>query len=188
MVKKLGQKCSYCNPNSATAKRAKKEEKAVAQLLQDHGLVFQREVHISYSCLTSSAKRFARLDFVLELPRKRVVIEVDENQHKSCEYDIKCELSRMSYVMAAIACAQNVRNTLWIRFNPNAYTVDGVTVHVRKKQRYAQLLQVLDTYVPCRPMEVLYMYYDTADDGFPTICQESGYNQAMKNLLIKPLF
>ena len=122
-----------------------------------------------------------------ELADKRVLLEVDEQQHKSDSYSLRCDNARMSYVMTAIACyesaetsvaapnatgegertpkrrkttTESLRPTLWLRFNPNAYRVDGIRLHVPKKVRYARLLHVLQNYVPSKTTEIMYMYFD----------------------------
>ena len=115
-----------------------------------------------------------------------MLLEVDEQQHKNDGYSLRCDNSRMSYVMTAIACSESdekgvaapnapeewerpvkrrkttgsLRPTLWLRFNPNAYRDDGIRVHVPKKVRYARLLHILQTYVPNKTTEIMYMYFD----------------------------
>jgi hypothetical protein len=183
-VQKQGLRCSYCRPESATAKWAKKEEQKVTQLLQDAGLVFQAEVHIHYRCIDSDAKRFARLDFVLELPHKRVILEVDERQHKDVTYEVSCDLSRMCFVMSAIACDQNVRPTVWIRFNPNGFTVDGVGQRVSRKRKNDRLLALIQDTVVFEGTRLIYMYYDyDTQKGLPTICQDPAYDPKVKAML-----
>ena len=145
-------------------------------------MIFERERRISYECITSDHKKFARLDFLIERPDKRVILEIDERQHKDVGYEIKCDLSRMTYVMAAIACTDNVRPTLWIRFNPNGYSVDGYPVRTRKKAKYAKLLSVIKDTKPLDGTQVIYMYYDT-EGGFPVICKDSSYSARMKAML-----
>jgi hypothetical protein len=175
-VKKIGNKCSYCNPNSALAKRSKKEEAAVATALAD--FVFQRETHISYSCISSDDKKFARLDFLLETVHHRVILEVDEHQHKEVSYSIECDLSRMLYVLSAIKCSQNDRPVLWIRFNPHAYSVDGVRQKTSRRDRYRALVETLR-----QPRDerfvLLYMYYDVRE-GRPTILDDPDFHADVK--------
>ena len=89
-VNKLGMRCMTCTPDSKVAKRAKKEEEALTEMLLEAGFVFQREQHIHYSCFTSrDQKKFARLDFLIECKDKRVILECDEHQHKNQSYPIE---------------------------------------------------------------------------------------------------
>lgn len=177
-VHKLGFKCSYCRPDSATAKRSKKEEEAVAKVLNDAGIIYQREVQIHYGCNMNTKKQFARLDFVIEGPQRRVILEVDERQHQDTTYNIECDLSRMMYVMSAISLDDNDRPTFWIRFNPNAFKVDGKTKRVPKKIRYTRLIDLIRG----TDVGVVYMYYDVSG-GNPCITQDPLYSTSMKALL-----
>ena len=165
-------------------KRAKKDEETVADILKD--FVYQREIHINYNCINSDDKHFARLDFVLELPTKRVILEVDERQHHDVVYEVKCDLARMLHVMAAIACSRNDRPTVWIRFNPDVFKVDGQTVKIPKKRKYQQLLSVLQDTTEFSGIRILYMYYDVTNK-MPTICMDPSYDQQVKSMLSPPI-
>ena len=95
-------------------------------------------------------------------------------------------VSRMTYVMAAIACNDNTRPTLWIRFNPNAFSVDGQRVRVSKKRKLARLINVIENCELKNDTEVLYMYYDV-ENGVPKITTDCMYPAAMKMLVGKPI-
>ena len=180
-VRKLGLRCSCCRPASATAKRAKKKENRVCAALEEAGILLHREVRISYSCIDSNNKRFARLDVVIECENHRVILEIDEQQHKNEGYSVACDMARMTHVMAAIACTSNIRRTRWIRFNPDAYKVDGVLRRTRMKQRHAALVDAIHS-GPDRDFELLYMYYDV-DDGQPTIVSDPQYEERFKHIV-----
>jgi hypothetical protein len=183
-VRKLGRKCSYCSPCSATAKYAKKEELAVAKALDEAQIPYQREVRINYNCFSSGSKRWAMLDFVIELPDKRVIGEVDENQHNSVGYNIQCDLARMTHVMAAIACEDNTRPTLWIRFNPNAFSVDGERVRITKKKKLSTLVEMIKNHSMTKHTEIMYMYYDADARGVPLITKDTAYSKSIQSLVV----
>jgi hypothetical protein len=152
-------------------------------MLVDAGIFFDREVHIDYRCFNSDTKHFARLDFVMELEDRRVVLEVDENQHKDSSYQVDCDLSRMMYVITAIMSGQNAqRPTEWIRFNPNAFTVDGVYNRVSKKSKLATLRRHLQQRTTSSGTWLTYMFYDV-QCGVPTICSDPSYNTHVKSLI-----
>jgi len=174
IVRKSGQRCATCTPTSASAKRAHKEEEAVAKVLDAAGVLYQREVRIDFSCFTSH-KKFARLDFVCEQKDRRVILEVDERQHTDQSYSIGCDVSRMLDVVAALVCDDNTRPTLWLRFNPNAYKVDGVRVHTSKKERYRWLLEILTAPTHAPSLVVRYMYYDVRQ-GRPVVTYDPDYS------------
>jgi very-short-patch-repair endonuclease len=143
-------------------------------------------VHIDYKCIDSEDKRYARLDFVLELPHKRLILEVDERQHQDVAYEVSCDLARMMFVTSAIACSRNVRPTQWIRFNPNGFKVDEETVRVPKKRKYQQLLSVIQDTTEFSGVRISYMYYDVTNK-MPTICMDSSYDPKVKEMLSAPI-
>jgi len=57
-----------------------------------------------------------------------------------------------------------------VRFNPDAYHVDGELVRKPWVERAAALATLIRTFVPRKPptMEIVYMYYDTVA-GKPAI-------------------
>jgi hypothetical protein len=150
-------------------------------MLLTHGVVFQREVRIDYRCITSGGKHNARIDMVAELPDKRVMFEVDEYQHKRVAGSIACDLARLTNVMSAVACDNNARPTLWVRFNPNAFKVDGTTKRVPRRERYAALIAAMRLPVS-RPLTILYMYYDM-QQGEPVITSDPDFAPGIKPLL-----
>jgi hypothetical protein len=150
-------------------------------MLLANGIVFQREIRIDYNCISSGGKTNARLDMVAELLDKRVILEIDEYQHKRVSGSIACDLARLTNVMAAVACDNNSRPTLWIRFNPNAFKVDGTTKRVPRHVRYAALLAAMRLPVS-RPTTILYMYYDT-QQGEPVITSDPDFTLSITPLL-----
>ena len=143
--------------------------------------LFEREKRIEYSCITTE-KTCAKLDFYLVLSDKRVIIEVDEQQHTSSSYSIPCELARMTSIMAAMTCGDNLMPTLLIRFNPHAYSVDGERQKTPKKQRLQHLLEVISSHTLTQLFEVKYLYYDTSN-GWPAIVFDPDYSMAFRNYL-----
>jgi hypothetical protein len=144
---------------------AGQKEEAVANILKD--LVYQREVPINHRCIDSEDKRFARLDFVLELPHKRAIIEVDERQHLDVTYEVSSDLARMMFVTSAIK-------------------VDNKTVRVPKKRKYQQLLSVIQDTTEFSGVRISYMYYDVTNK-IPTICMDPSYDPKVKEMLSAPI-
>ena len=61
-----------------------------------------------------------RPDFVYERPSSVVVVEFDENQHKT--YALRCELARMAEVSLGYGgCPVH-----WVRYNPDSFRMNGV--------------------------------------------------------------
>ncbi len=67
--------------------------------------------------------------------------------------------------MESLSLGGNTLPVLFIRYNPNGYTVDGQLLRTSRKAREAQLVRFLSTGiqgVAHAPLTILYMYYDVA--------------------------
>ena len=135
--------------------------------------LFEREKRIEYSCITTE-KTCAKLDFYLVLSDKRVIIEVDEQQHTSSSYSIPCELARMTSIMAAMTCGDNLMPTLLIRFNPRARD--------KKPQKNSDPSEVIASHTLTQLFEVKYLYYDTSN-GWPAIVFDPDYSIEFRKYL-----
>ena len=89
-----------------------------------------------------------------------VLLEYDEQMHDS--YSKRCELVRMGEVGAGY----QGRPVHWLRFNPDAFKVGGVTRRTDKKERHTVLLKVLEGALELPDYENLitidYVCYDKA--------------------------
>ena len=157
----------------------KKKENRVCTYLTTAGFCLEREIHVAYSCFDTD-KSFSRIDAVLEYPGRdlRVLLEVDETQHDG--YTIACDVRRMNDTALAIRLAGTDASLLWVRFNPDAYSVDGERVRTPWVDRAAALATLLRTFEPRESgaMEIVYMYYDTVA-GMPAICSAAEYDPSM---------
>ena len=160
----------------------KKKETRVCNYLTEAGFCLEREIVISYKCFDTN-KSCSKIDAVLEYPGRdlRVLLEVDETQHK-CDknYGIACDVRRMNDTGLAIRLAGTEATLLWVRFNPDAYCVDGELVRKPCVERAAALATLIRTFVPRErgSMEIVYMYYDTVA-GKPAICSNAEYDQGI---------
>jgi len=103
---------------------------------------------------------------IYSFPGRRVIVSCDEHQHNRKGYTWKCEVARQfkiihSTTVASVHVPNNydIRPITWIRFNPNAFKVNGVTKRIRARDRYAMLLKEIYT----APEGFVYMFYDTED-------------------------
>jgi hypothetical protein len=163
--------------------RQKRTENHVMKFLDSVGIGYDREVHISYSCIDDTSKKSSRIDAVIECPERnlRILLEVDEHQH--CAYQVSCELAKMTDSTACIRLGGETQKLLWLRLNPDAYQVDGETVKTPKRDRYKVLEDVIRTYVPDRDMAVMYLYYST-QDGVPCVMSDVDYSDSFKDFVI----
>ena len=151
--------------------------------LTSMGIEFDEEVHISYRCIDATSKKFSRIDVVIDIPARnlRILLEIDETQHDADAWG--CDVVRMNDTTACVRMSGDTFNLLWLRFNPDAYKVDGVTARTRTVDRHAALKRVIDTYVPTRYMAVMYMYFDT-ERGVPCLLSHPEYPESFKDCVI----
>lgn len=79
--------------------------------------------HTRNKCIPNDCNIQRRPDYILYLPNHVIILEVDENQHKG--YDNECEASRLNEISTAL----NDVHTIYIRFNPDKYTLNGQRVN-----------------------------------------------------------
>ena len=130
---------------------------------------FKREKQIDFKCASMGTNgSFCRIDFVIGVPNGFVFLEVDENQHQY-GYDamMSCDMRRMSHVMESIAIelGERIPCIYWLRYNPNAWRVDGELQCVPKDVREAALLAWLSTFKSVAPLQIGYAFYDCEADG-----------------------
>jgi hypothetical protein len=124
--------CLYCNP---LAKReVLKKQNDVKEWLQANGYKI-----VSYDKrIDGGACGSDRPDFVLETSSGFfVVLEVDEYQHFS--YTPECENTRMINISQSLGGP-----TMFIRYNPDKYTVSKTKQNIRVSDRYKILKKWLD--------------------------------------------
>lgn len=137
--------------------RQKKSEQALASFLDENGIHYKREYHVSYSC---SGGTFARLDFLIIWKGILFIIEVDEDQHK--QYPILCDSIRPFKIQEAFSLAGNLLPIVFIRFNPDACRINGNLIKKSKQLRYGQLVDTILNWPTTitDKLRVIYMYYD----------------------------
>lgn len=98
-----------------------------------------------------------RPDVMYNFGTHAVVVEVDEDQH--AQYAPVCEHARMVQVQRDVGLP-----TVFVRFNPDRFSVKGVAVHVQHDERLHRLHRLLvglrRQHVLPAPLTILYMFYD----------------------------
>ena len=113
----FGNKIGYCArcsvymlPDAPTSRRFKTREMAVRDFLRatwpDCDITHDKRVEC----------HLYRPDFVFDMGSHTIVIEIDENQHKS--YDTSCDNKRLMSIFQGLGS----RPMVMIRFNPDSYT------------------------------------------------------------------
>ena len=145
--------CGVCNP-VAFAFRQRVKEMQVKNLLTANGFQFMHNV------IPNSTKcGLERPDFVMTENDHVVIVEVDEDQHKS--YEQSCEQTRMINITQSYGGMP----VFWIRYNPDAFKMNKSKRRkdVPKFQRERHLLEWI-RFAQNLTMTslglVVYLYYD----------------------------
>jgi hypothetical protein len=97
-----------------------------------------------------------RPDFLYDAVTHFIVVEVDEDQHDG--YDPDCERVRMINIVKSVGM-----RCVFVRYNPDAFHVDGRTIRVREKKRHDLLLKKIRECMTSPTSDVVYLYYDGAE-------------------------
>ena len=169
--------------------RKKKRENALMEYIKEHYTV-DREQQINNSCFESQ-KKFARVDGVIYFGNLTVIVECDENQHKFYNDSVSCEVARMNNVNTALLCSGNGADLkiLWLRVNPDGFTVDDVRRKVKQSEKFARVVDVIGRYQKDGfegQVGVIYMFYDT-EGGVPSITRDDAYSLHFKPYILETL-
>ena len=131
--------CSYCNPT--TRLREKTKEMGLKSFLENYyNVIHNQSVKIEGSCYNNFP------DFMIHLPDKTIIIECDENAHKS--YPNDCEIIRMNNIQFSLKS-----NVIWIRYNPDKKGIP-------QKTKQTILRSYIDYYTNSSVTnEIAYLFY-----------------------------
>ena len=137
VISKKGDVCRTCLP--VPAQQARSREARMAASLNE----WADQGHIPKYSLWNRRNPSAdpvqcggfRVDFVFELAESVLILEYDEGMH--ADRDRRCELVRQ----ANCSLGYGGRPVHWIRFNPDAFKVAGVTRTTTRKEREIELLK-----------------------------------------------
>lgn len=159
------------------------KEQQIAKCLDSEKIHHRREHQIIFDC-ENNRGRHARIDFVVDPPGRIIFLECDEYQH--VDYGVSCDVRRMTEVQETLAMGGNSMPIVWIRYNPDAFSVDGIRQKVPMKVRHAALVAKLSEFSVADnlpPMSVHYMFYDTVN-GQPEIFNDPSYADTFKELVV----
>jgi hypothetical protein len=178
---------TYCSPTKLVELQRrwqKKREELVLKYLDDNLELPEFVTHLQDDMTLDRSCNLYRPDRVYDCGTHYAVVEIDEGQHKDkgrgcvlgCE---GAELKRMHeiQVAAGLPC-------VFLRFNPDAYTVKGKVGSVNLQQRLVVLskwLQVCFTMRPTKPVyespaqykHLFYDEYQATDTTFQDVNDEA---------------
>jgi hypothetical protein len=153
--------CRYCDPETGNfvALAKQREVKAFLDTLDIKYTTYDRRID-------SGICGNERPDFVFETLTHTVILEVDEGQHKHILRE--CEITRMKNISQTIG-----RTTMFIRYNPDRYRVDGKVINKSQKNRFDVLSEWLhfligreqDNLYNYGLLSVFYLFYDNFDEN-----------------------
>ena len=120
----------------------KKKELVLYQELQKAGVQFEYQHHLPFkACGLDSETTRAFADFVIAQPWGYIILECDEDQHRS--YDPSCDVRRDFDMAASVALGSGHKLKI-VRYNPDSFRVDGKPRVESKKDRMMRLLEELN--------------------------------------------
>ena len=148
--------CSYCDPENRY--NMKKEEK-IKILLDNNKFKYIQHDKIIEEGLCGKE----RPDFLFDCGTHMLILEVDENQHKS--YACECEQARMINITQALGMT-----TIFVRYNPDKFKdTIGKYCKITEKERHKILLRYLNSLTLFKftktkvSLNVFYLFYDNHD-------------------------
>ena len=158
--------CSLIKQDQMMKKHMKKKEMFIGNLLKEEikqDLSYQDEV-VDSSCSK------VRPDFVYDCCSHIVIIEVDENQHKSysnCGSTKEEKQFMENKRMFMIYQSFGGPNVIFIRYNPDSFRVKDKVLKVNDNKRHECLLLWVKHFLKNKseiPLEVKYLFYDEYDE------------------------
>jgi hypothetical protein len=155
--------------------RRKKKEERLAKFLASAGYTPDREPIVQFC--GEGSRRFARVDFVIYKTDRIVIIECDEDAHR--REGVLCDVTRMLDI-AAQHMLRSDHRLHFVRFNPDAYAIDGAVQKPLMGERHRELLLAIED-ATTAPLTITYICYDTTrgiadvtkSDEFPLDLRES---------------
>jgi hypothetical protein len=156
---------------------------------------FKREHQIDFQCAEASLDRkWCRIDFILGYGGGYVFLEVDENQHRfgynfGDNKAISCDSKRMANVHTSltIECSQTGMETpsiYWLRYNPDAWHIDGTLIRHPKKEREEALCSFLAMHQLSEPVGIGYAFYDFDNDTGLDVLTADEFPNAFRDVVI----
>lgn len=109
-------------------------------------------------------------DIFYDTPTHCVIVEIDENQHKS--YEDKCECSRINEIVNGIGG----KPVIFIRYNPDKIKHKGNNLEISLEERLALLLEVVHGEISKEyyqfQVKIYQLFYDDDYDQYYRVKEE----------------
>ena len=158
--------------------RQKKREEQVAKALVNAGIAFDREAVVQFC--GQANKTLARVDFAIYREWGTILLEVDEHQHS--HYAVTCEAARMLNVFGQQMKQGRAGKFHFIRFNPDAYSEDGVVQKTLLKDRLTAMLHSIEQ-EPEKQYSVTYLFYTRTGCPLPDVCLDPEFPGSLRAIV-----
>lgn len=150
-TKKQSGICGICNLSKLT----KKKENEIAELLTSINYPICRKKWV----YNYNHDRYVKPDFLYDIDDYHIIVEVDEYQHKKGCYSPEEERNREQFIRDGLQ-----KPCIFIRYNPDAYKINGITKRTTKVERHKQLLEKIMYWFNNKPedIKVEFLFYDTS--------------------------
>ena len=160
------------NPKALT----KSKELDVYMALADAGIDFEYQKYLPFKgCDLQSESTHCFVDFAIAMPWGALLLECDEQQHSA--YPASCDVRRDFDMCASVALGSQ-HKVVVLRYNPDAFHVNGATRRTSKKERHAKLVATIKAFeedpAPLLGFARFFLFYDAATDdaALPLISKE----------------
>jgi hypothetical protein len=158
-------RCHSDDPKALT----KAKELDVYTALADAGIQFEYQKYLPFrGCGLNTESAHCFVDFAILTAWGVLLLECDEQQHSA--YPASCDVRRDFDMCASIALGSQ-QKVVVLRYNPDAYHVNGATRRISKKDRLAKLLETIEAFKndPCPSLGFarFFLFYDKASDDAP---------------------
>ena len=90
----------------------------------------------------------------------------------------------MSKIIESLRVDGNMLPIRFVRYNPDAFTVNGAKMKMKQDERHRMLLQTLTATVFERPFGVKYLFYDSDENERPCVLKDSDYFESFKSFVL----
>lgn len=160
-------------------KEPTQRESDVVEFLVDNNIAFDFQYVIDLSW-TDKGFMCAHIDFCIK-NNALIFLEIDEYQHVG-KFDE--DWQRMQRVNQSVRDQNGQRQILWIRFNPDRFSVNWEPRIVSYCDRVRKLQEVIESHEIRQPVEVIYMFYSVLETDSKLSIPANQSNHPIEKIII----
>lgn len=139
---------------------------------------------VDFSCMGGTR---AFIDFVFQFEHMLLLTELDEWGHS--DRMLSCETKRMMDVVAALRIGGEKRPIVWLRINPDKYTIDGKVEKKPFEHRMDDAVKWAKGFKPIKDVTICYAYFSVCKfpgtkHRYPEILADSDFPKELKQCVM----